>query len=102
MGSPRREPILMKRMPWHATSLAFTRNSITMAKPLIEYYKEVLSKISYADQAVFRKEMRKAFRRLVPEEREDLKRWFRSSCVCKTDVGRTEEAASATGAHQGS
>ncbi len=73
-----------------------------MAKPLIEYYKEVLSKISYADQAVFRKEMRKAFRRLVPEEREDLKRWFRSSCVCKTDVGRTEEAASATGAHQGS
>lgn len=59
--------------------------SATMAKPLIEYYKEVLGKISYADQAVFRKELRKAFRRLLPEEREDLKQWFRSQCVCKVE-----------------
>ena len=56
-----------------------------MAKPLLEYYQEVLSKISFADQAVFRKEMRKAFRRLVPEERQALKQWFRSSCVCNTE-----------------
>ncbi len=62
-----------------------------MAKPLIEYYKEVLSKISYADQAVFRKEMRKAFRRLLPEERDELKQWFRSACVCKTDMGTSGE-----------
>lgn len=55
-----------------------------MAKPLIEYYQEILSKISYADQAVFRKELRKAFRRLVPAERETLKEWFRTACVCKT------------------
>lgn len=55
-----------------------------MAKPLIEYYQEILSKISYADQAVFRKELRKAFRRLVPDERETLKAWFRTACVCKT------------------
>lgn len=58
----------------------------TMAKPMLEYYKEVLSKISYADQAVFRKEMRKAFRKLVPAERETLKEWFRSACVCKTEA----------------
>lgn len=56
-----------------------------MAKPLIEYYKEVLEKISHADQAIFRKEMRKAFRRLLPEEREDLKQWFRAQCVCKVE-----------------
>lgn len=56
-----------------------------MAKPLLEYYQEVLSKISFADQTVFRKEMRKAFRRLVPEERQALKHWFRSSCVCKME-----------------
>ncbi len=55
-----------------------------MAKPLIEYYQEILSKISYADQTVFRKELRKAFRNLVPAERETLKEWFRSACVCKT------------------
>lgn len=67
-----------------------------MAKPLIEYYKEVLSKISYADQAVFRKEMRKAFRRLLPQEREELKRWFRSACVCKTGEG-SANALQATG-----
>lgn len=63
-----------------------------MAKPLIEYYQEILSKISYADQTIFRKELRKAFRRLVPAERETLKGWFRSACVCKTgldnEIGR--------------
>ncbi len=57
-----------------------------MPKPLIEYYKEVLSKVSYADQAVFRKELRKAFRHLVPAERESLKQWFRSYCVCKANA----------------
>ncbi|MCL4282213.1 MAG: hypothetical protein KJZ58_08095 [Flavobacteriales bacterium] len=61
-----------------------------MGKPLIDYYQEVLSKISYADKAVFRKEMRKAFRQLLPEERETLKQWFRSACVCKT--GTSNEA----------
>ncbi len=54
-----------------------------MAKSAIDYYKELLDKISFADRAVFRKELRKAFRKLVPEEREDLKRWFRSACLCK-------------------
>ena len=47
----------------------------------VEYYKEVLSKISFADRATFRK---KAFRLLGTEEREELKRWFRSMCLCRT------------------
>jgi hypothetical protein len=54
-----------------------------MATPMIDYYQEVLSKISYADKAVFRKELRKAFKRLVPEDRETLKQWFRATCVCR-------------------
>jgi len=56
-----------------------------MATPLIDYYQEVLSKISYADRTVFRKELRKAFRQLLPEERTELKRWFRTQCVCRMD-----------------
>ena len=35
--------------------------------------------------SVFRKELRKAFNRLVPEERAELKRWFRTTCVCRVD-----------------
>jgi hypothetical protein len=52
-------------------------------KALVSYYKEVLDKISFADRATFRKELRKAFRRLLPHERQELKEWFRTSCVCK-------------------
>lgn len=60
-----------------------------MATSLITYYQDVLSKISFADRAVFRKELRKAFKRLVPEEREKLKQWFRSSCLCRVgDTGQ--------------
>jgi hypothetical protein len=49
----------------------------------LNYYKEVLGRISFADRAVFRKELRKAFKRLMPEERAALKQWFRSSCLCR-------------------
>lgn len=59
-------------------------------KPSLEYYKEVLDKISFADRTVFRKELRKAFRRLLPEERAELKRWFRTSCLCRVDRNELE------------
>ena len=55
------------------------------SKTTLEYYKDVLEKISFADRAVFRKELRKAFNRLLPEERTELKRWFRTHCVCRID-----------------
>lgn len=54
-----------------------------MKRDLLSYYQEVLDKISMADAMIFRKEMRKAFKRLLPEERAQLKEWFRSACVCK-------------------
>ncbi|HRH71269.1 MAG: hypothetical protein JNL43_07280 [Flavobacteriales bacterium] len=56
-----------------------------MKRDLLAYYQEVLDKISQADARTFRKEMRKAFKRLVPEEREQLKTWFRSACVCRVE-----------------
>ncbi|MBL0126349.1 MAG: hypothetical protein IPP83_02595 [Flavobacteriales bacterium] len=49
----------------------------------VSYYQQVLDKISHADARTFRKELRKAFRRLLPEQREELKRWFRSACICR-------------------
>ena len=51
----------------------------------VSYYQQVLDKISHADARTFRKELRKAFKRLLPEQREELKRWFRSSCLCRTE-----------------
>ncbi len=58
-----------------------------MKRDLLSYYQEVLDKISTADARTFRKEMRKAFKRLLPEEREQLKVWFRSACVCRVEHG---------------
>jgi hypothetical protein len=49
----------------------------------VDYYKEVLSKISFADRGTFRKELKKALRLLAPPEREELKHWFRSMCLCR-------------------
>lgn len=54
-----------------------------MAAHLLAYYQEVLEKISTADAATFRKELRKAFKRTSPEERVQLKTWFRSACLCR-------------------
>lgn len=56
---------------------------MTTKRDMLSYYQEVLDKISLADPRTFRKEMRKAFKRLLPEEREELKKWFRNSCVCR-------------------
>ncbi len=49
----------------------------------LSYYQDVLDRISHADRATFRKELRKAFRQLLPEQRDELKRWFRTACLCR-------------------
>jgi hypothetical protein len=56
-----------------------------MGSTLLDYHKQILEKISFADRVVFRKELRKAFKRLLPAERDELKRWFRETCVCRTE-----------------
>lgn len=68
----------------------FGEQSMKTQKTALEYYKELLDKISFADQRVFRKELRKAFRNLVPEERAQLKHWFRTSCICRVDQKESE------------
>lgn len=61
---------------------------LPMPRTALEYYTEILDKISFADRAVFRKELRKAFRKLLPQEREELKQWFRHRCLCAVPVTR--------------
>jgi hypothetical protein len=56
----------------------------------VDYYKEVLGKISFADRATFLKELKKAFRRLDQEGRDELKRWFRNVCVCRVETPALE------------
>lgn len=45
---------------------------------MLEYYKTVLGKVSF-DPVLFRKELRKAFRHLVDEERIELRDWIKDS-----------------------
>lgn len=46
-----------------------------MARPMLEYYKTVLQKVSF-DVKLFSKELKKALSRLLPEEIEELKNWL--------------------------
>lgn len=55
---------------------------------LLRYYEDLLERISHADHITFRKELRKAFRRLDQGGRDQLKAWFRQSCVCRVDAPR--------------
>lgn len=73
--------------PWGA----YLHPTMQTRTDLLSYYQEVLDKISHADRLTFRKELRKAFKRLMPAQREELKAWFRSACVCRVDH-RTVEA----------
>jgi hypothetical protein len=55
---------------------------------LLRYYEDLLERISHADHPTFRKELRKAFRRLDQSGRDQLKAWFRESCVCRVGPAR--------------
>ncbi len=45
---------------------------------MLEYYKTVLGKVSF-DPMLFRKELRKAFRHLVEDEKIELRDWLQDS-----------------------
>ncbi|HOZ41117.1 MAG: hypothetical protein IPO05_12470 [Flavobacteriales bacterium] len=60
--------------------------------PHLSYYRTILDKISWADRATFRKELRKAFRRCSEEERTELKNWFRNTCVCRNAAPSSGDA----------
>ncbi len=45
---------------------------------MLDYYKTVLGKVSF-DQILFRKELRKAFKHLVEDEKIELRDWLQAS-----------------------
>jgi hypothetical protein len=48
-----------------------------MANSFLDYYKIILQKVSF-DQALFRKELKKALNTLEPREATELRRWLNS------------------------
>lgn len=69
-----------------------------MTEKMLAYYQDVLERISTADPVVFRKELRKAFNRLLPEQRQELKAWFRTNCACRVQQASTLHAVPGKGA----
>jgi len=45
---------------------------------MLDYYKTVLGKVSF-DPTLFRKELRKAFKHLIDDEKIELRDWLESS-----------------------
>jgi len=56
-----------------------------MARPMLEYYKTVLQKVSF-DVKLFSKELKKAISRLLPDEIEELKKWLQLFIIDKPEL----------------
>ncbi len=56
-----------------------------MARPMLEYYKTVLQKVSF-DVKLFSKELKKAISRLLPDEIEELKKWLHLFILDKPEL----------------
>lgn len=59
-----------------------------MARAMLEYYKTVLQKVSF-DVKLFSKELKKAIKRLLPYEIEELKRWLQQFTTDKPELQPT-------------
>ena len=56
-----------------------------MARAMLEYTKTVLQKVSF-DTKLFCKEVKKAIKRLLPEELEELKCWLKQFLTDKPEL----------------
>ncbi len=62
-----------------------TKTFDNMARPMVEYYKTVLQKVSF-DVKLFKKELKKAIARLLPDEIEELKNWLKGFISDKPEL----------------
>ncbi|MCE2611770.1 hypothetical protein LVD13_02220 [Flavobacteriaceae bacterium D16] len=56
-----------------------------MARAMLDYYKLVLQKVSF-DVKLFSKELKKAIKRLLPHEIEELKHWLQLFLTDKPEL----------------
>lgn len=56
-----------------------------MARAMLDYYKTVLQKVSF-DVKLFSKELKKAIKRLLPHEIEELKYWLQLFLTDKPEL----------------
>ena len=59
-----------------------------MARAMLEYTKTVLQKVSF-DAKLFAKEVKKAYKRLLPAEIEELKIWLKQFITDKPELQQT-------------
>lgn len=56
-----------------------------MDRALLEYTKLILEKVSF-DKQIFKRELQKANKFLLPHERSELIGWFKALCVKKPEL----------------
>jgi len=56
-----------------------------MARAFFEYTKTILEKVSF-DKNIFKRELRKANKILLPHERTELIVWFKALCIRKPEL----------------
>lgn len=66
----------------------FLKQTLNMAKAVLEYYKTVLQKVSF-DVKLFSKELKKAITKLLPDEIEELKAWLQNFITDKPELQPT-------------
>ena len=56
-----------------------------MARAFFEYTKTILEKVSF-DKNIFKRELTKANKLLLPHERQELVIWFRAYCIKRPEL----------------
>lgn len=60
-----------------------------MTRVFFEYTKTILEKVSF-DKNIFKRELAKANRLLLPHERKELIKWFRVFCIKRPELSDLE------------
>lgn len=63
--------------------------TLNMARAFFEYTKIILEKVSF-DKNIFKRELAKANKLMLPHERKELMVWFRAFCIKRPELSDLE------------